>query len=72
MNMLEVIQRGAQSPARRFTPLPCPFCGADPPLAAKIAGRFVVGCESDDCFAHPQVASDTLDDAWTRWNRRAR
>ncbi len=71
MNMLQVIQRGAQETARRARCLPCPFCGADPPLAARIAGRFVVGCESDDCAASPQVAGGTLDYAWARWNRRA-
>lgn len=70
MNMLQVIRQGAQ--ARRATAQPCPFCGADPPLAARIAGRFIVGCENEDCAATPQVASDTLEDAWVRWNRRAR
>lgn len=68
MNMLQVIQRGAARPARD---LPCPFCGADPPLAARISGRFIVGCENEDCAASPQVASDTLEEAWSRWNRRA-
>ena len=38
MNMVEVIARGA---VRRAHDLPCPFCGADPPLAAKIAGKCV-------------------------------
>ena len=71
MNMLEVIQRGAQGTTRRPSPLPCPFCGTDPPLASRIAGRFIVGCESEDCFAHPQVVSSDLEDAWARWNRRA-
>jgi hypothetical protein len=70
MNMLQVIQRGADT-ARRARDLPCPFCGTDPPLAARIAGRFVVGCESDDCHANPQVAAETLDDAWVRWNSRS-
>jgi hypothetical protein len=74
MNMLEVIARGAQS-AKRAIPhdkhLACPFCGDDPPLAAQIAGRFVVGCENDDCAATPQVSGITLVQAWERWNRRA-
>jgi hypothetical protein len=70
MNMLEVIRRGAQVGAGREMTRPCPFCGTGPPLAAKIAGRFVVGCESDDCPANPQVSGPTLDDAWARWNRR--
>jgi hypothetical protein len=46
MNMLQVIQRGAAETARRERNLPCPFCGEDPPLAARIAGRFVVGCQA--------------------------
>jgi hypothetical protein len=66
MNMLQVIQRGAV--ARRS--LPCPFCGEDPPLAAQIAGRFIVGCENEDCAANPQVSAQSLSDAWTRWNNR--
>ena len=70
MNMLEVIRRGAQQASRPMT-RPCPFCGADPPLAASIAGRFMVGCESDDCPARPQVCGATLDEAWAHWNRRA-
>jgi hypothetical protein len=49
---------------------PCPFCGADPPLAAAIAGRFIVGCESDDCHVNPQVSGANLGEAWARWNRR--
>jgi hypothetical protein len=69
MNMLQVIQRGDD--ASRLRCLPCPFCGSDPPLATRIAGQFVVGCESDDCAAHPQVAAASLDDAWDRWNKRA-
>jgi hypothetical protein len=68
MNMVEVIARGA---VRRARDLPCPFCGADPPLAAKIAGRFVVGCENDDCPANPQVSDPCITEAWEKWNRRA-
>jgi len=66
--MTQAVRREA-SP--RPKDLPCPFCGADPPLAVKIAGRFIVGCDGEDCAAHPQVAADTLNEAWTRWNRRA-
>lgn len=69
MNMLEVIVKGAD-PAARRDPLTCPFCGADPPLAAAIAGRFIVGCESDDCHVNPQVSGASLSEAWARWNRR--
>lgn len=71
MNMLEVIRQGAQT-ALRPKHLPCPFCGDDPPLAAQIAGQFVVGCENDDCAATPQVAGLSLAQAWERWNKRAR
>jgi hypothetical protein len=71
MNMWQVIQRAAADAARRARDLPCSFCGSDPPLAARIAGRFVVGCENDDGAASPQVAAASLDDAWARWNRRA-
>jgi hypothetical protein len=72
MNMLEVIRQGAQSarmPHRGN--LACPFCGGDPPLAAQIAGRFVVGCENEDCAANPQVSGESVALAWERWNRRA-
>ena len=70
MNMLEVIRQGS-APRQRPKHLPCPFCGFDPPLAAEIAGRFVVGCENDDCAANPQVSGVSLALAWERWNRRA-
>ena len=75
MNMLQVIVKGAadsvQHERPRNEPLACPFCGTDPPLAAQIAGKFVVGCESDDCAANPQVSGSTVRDAWERWNMRA-
>ena len=67
MNMVEVIARGA---VRRARDLCCPFCGADPPLAAHVAGRFVVGCENDDCAANPQVSGPSIAQAWEKWNRR--
>jgi len=74
MNMLQVIVAGAAESARcerpAATPLTCPFCGADPPLAAGIAGKFIVGCESDDCAANPQVSGPTVSAAWERWNLR--
>jgi len=72
MNMLQVIQRGPRTPPAARRPQPCPFCGSQPPLAARIAGAFVVGCENEDCAANPQVSATALDDAWTRWNARAR
>jgi len=49
---------------------PCPFCGNDPPLAAQLHGRFIVGCESDDCHVNPQVSGQSLSEAWARWNKR--
>lgn len=79
MNMLEVIVKGADEAARREKPpvvllpgvsLACPFCGSDPPLASQIAGRFIVGCESDDCHANPQVCGDSVSQAWAKWNSR--
>ncbi|HWU55554.1 MAG TPA: hypothetical protein VN175_08635, partial [Rhizomicrobium sp.] len=51
-------------------PLACPFCGSDPPLAAQRHGRFLVGCESDDCHVNPQVSGQCLSEAWARWNKR--
>jgi hypothetical protein len=51
-------------------PLTCPFCGADPPLASQVAGRFIVGCDSDDCHANPQVCGQSVSEAWTKWNSR--
>ena len=71
MNMLEVIVKGAEESARCGRPAPCPFCGTDPPLAARIAGKFIIGCESDDCAANPQVSGPTVSAAWERWNARA-
>jgi len=71
MNMLQVIVAGAAENARREQPALCPFCGSDPPLAAQIAGKFIVGCESDDCAANPQVSGSTVSAAWERWNARA-
>jgi hypothetical protein len=60
--------------AGRLGPAPqrCPFCGEDPPLASLVAGRFIVGCESEACHINPQVSGDTITQAWDRWNRRAR
>jgi hypothetical protein len=71
MNMLQVIQNGAAETLRQTRTLPCPFCGTPPPLAARIAGRFIVGCEHEDCAANPQVAAPTPAEAWAKWNNRA-
>ena len=70
MNMLQVIVQGAADTLRRARGLPCPFCGDAPPLAAQIAGKFVVGCENEDCPANPQVCAATLVEAWDKWNKR--
>lgn len=60
----------ARKPLNRS--LPCPFCGADAPLASMaLNGRYGVGCENDDCDAQPYVSGATLSEAWSRWNRRA-
>jgi hypothetical protein len=54
-------------------PLPCPWCGEDPPLGREIKpGWYTVGCESDDCPICPQVSAQTLNGAWKLWNTRAR
>ena len=75
MNMWQVIARGAQSAEGPAAAPPiilaCPFCGTDPPLAVRRAGRFLVGCEAEDCPANPQVSGATLEEAWAAWNRRA-
>jgi hypothetical protein len=75
MNMWQVIAQGAKGarrpPVSSTTTRPCPFCGADPPLAVRRAGRFLVGCEAEDCPANPQVSAATPEDAWASWNRRA-
>ncbi|HKY19273.1 MAG TPA: Lar family restriction alleviation protein [Rhizomicrobium sp.] len=68
--MLEVIRQGAQDSAKRARPLPCPFCGTPPPLAAHVAGHFVVGCENEDCAANPQVSAASPGAAWEKWNDR--
>ena len=70
MNMWQVIAQGAHGAPRRCA-MPCPFCGADPPLATRRAGRFLVGCEAEDCPANPQVCAPTPEEAWDAWNRRA-
>ena len=72
MNMWQVIAQGAAGAGRPAAPsiLACPFCGADPPLAVRRAGRFLVGCEAEDCPANPQVSGATLEEAWAGWNRR--
>ena len=74
MNMWQAIAQGAEGAGRPVAPPPplaCPFCGTDPPLAVRRAGRFLVGCEAEDCPAHPQVSAATLEEAWAGWNRRA-
>jgi hypothetical protein len=80
MDMWQVIVRGTGGAQRSPDPSttvasttirPCPFCGADPPLAVRRAGRFLVGCEAEGCPANPQVSGATLEEAWAGWNRRA-
>lgn len=69
LSMLDVINQGASKISA--LPRPCPFCGCEPPLAEKLAGKFVVGCENDDCAAQPSVRSASLEEAWAMWNGRA-
>lgn len=64
-SMLDVIRAGA-----RPLPKPCPFCGADAPLPAKIGPRFVVACMNDDCDAIAQASASTPEDAMRIWNNR--
>ena len=72
ISMAQVIQMGA---SRRELPKPCPFCGSNPPLARRAGINhiiYIVGCESDDCWATPEVHGATVEEAWSRWNARAK
>jgi hypothetical protein len=69
--MLQVIKAGASDPKPREKDKTCPFCGEYPPLASRIAGRFIVACENDDCHAYAQASGDTPEEAWANWNKRA-
>jgi hypothetical protein len=64
LSIMDVIRRAATSDKC------CPWCGEFPPLAVRRAGKFLVGCESDDCTVHPQASGDTLSEAWAKWNTR--
>lgn len=66
LTMADVIRMGA---SRREMPKPCPYCGEDPPLASRVAGRFIIACETDGCDTEKSGA--TLEEAWSKWNRRA-
>lgn len=68
LSMAQVIQIGA---SRRQLPAKCPWCGSEPPLASILKGVYIVGCESEVCPANPQCCGDTLEAAWSAWNRRA-
>lgn len=66
LSMLDVIQAGPRERSK-----PCPFCGADAPLASMaMNGRYCVGCDNDDCAAQPYVSGATLTEVWQRWNSR--
>lgn len=71
ITMLDAIRMGA---VKRPVPAVCPWCGEDPPLAARQAGIhhiiYIVGCASDDCPATPEVHGATVEEAWARWNKR--
>lgn len=71
MNMLATIKRGAdRAVAERPKTLCCPWCGSEPGLATVRSGRYLVGCESDDCDVNPQTGGGTAIEAWARWNSR--
>ena len=67
MNMVEVIARGA---VRRAHDLPCPFCGADPPLGA-VEGRQIYAGRRVLSLGH---GSGSALGTWVRstkaWTRR--
>jgi hypothetical protein len=65
------VSAGGRSPSPPREDLPCPWCGADPDHAVLRAGRYLVGCENEDCPANPQVGGATVFEAWKNWNRRA-
>lgn len=67
MNMADVITLAA----RRARHRPCPWCGTEPPLAAKVCGRFVVACEAPDCSIEVQATGATLEEVWAIWDARA-
>jgi hypothetical protein len=67
LTMLDAIKAGV---IKRPIPAVCPWCGENPPLASLIAGRFIVGCENEDCHAQPQVSGNTPEQAWKHWNAR--
>lgn len=68
ISMIDAIRNGVKPREHA----PCPFCGEEPGLARQVAqSRFIVGCESDDCFICPQVSGETVSEAWARWNKRA-
>lgn len=69
LTMLHVIQNAAmkRTIARDRT---CPWCGSEPPLPAKVCGRFVVECENEDCDVSVSAAGDTPEEAMRRWNAR--
>lgn len=69
LSMLDVIKlhAGKLGPA----PKPCPFCGTDPGLATQAMGRFMVGCDAEECPVQPQLWDMDLNRAWVTWNRRA-
>lgn len=67
ITMIDVINAGAViAPAK-----PCPFCGTEPGLATMRAGKYMVGCDADECEANPQVWKETLQQVWAAWNKRA-
>jgi hypothetical protein len=72
LSMADVINIGSRSASRHLkTERPCPWCGADAPLPAKVLGRFIIECENDDCVASVSVAGDSPEDVTAKWNKRS-
>jgi len=71
MNCSRSFSGALMKPLAARSPYPAPFCGSDPPLGVRIAGRIVVGYENENGVA-PQTAAARPDEARIRWNRRAR
>lgn len=48
----------------------CPFCGSTPSWR-KDRFHVMLGCQSSDCYAQPEVMAEAEEDAIAIWNRRA-
>lgn len=66
LNMFDVIQRGSRRPET----LCCPWCGSDPLPPEGRAGRYLFGCDNEDCTVRPQTGGATPEEAVRKWNQR--